>query len=263
METTMIQKTGRRTEDGGQWSEISSRMAEKKSHNQLRFTLIELLVVIAIIAILASMLLPALSNAKKVSRSAVCKSNLKQMGTFMEFYRQDNNDYQPCTYEDASKAYKDWLFKLMYYADPKWGDDSDWHIRWYAYQNGSAKVCICPETESVTPNTINPLRSTMYAARGGFCYRDNQNGVDLNSIPLRFTTITKPSAQGMIHGDATVTDTNNGYTRNALYWASNNLGALQWVHPNRSINTLFVDGHVEQVPYNPFWFDSYTIKQQN
>ncbi len=62
-----------------------------------RFTLIELLVVVTIIAMLASLLLPALSQARSRARQVACLSNLRQVGVGLYTYANDNDDYFPST----------------------------------------------------------------------------------------------------------------------------------------------------------------------
>ncbi len=76
---------------------------KNRARNRLSgFTLVELLVVVAIVAILAALLLPALAGAKLSARSAVCKSNLRQLGVAVVGFTQDNEHYPARTYWDTS-----------------------------------------------------------------------------------------------------------------------------------------------------------------
>jgi prepilin-type N-terminal cleavage/methylation domain-containing protein len=80
------------------------------------FTLIELLVVVAIIAVLVSILLPALGAARESARATVCLSNMKQLGLGITAYAADFNDWMYISYDRNNVTWPDWWAQALGHA---------------------------------------------------------------------------------------------------------------------------------------------------
>jgi prepilin-type N-terminal cleavage/methylation domain-containing protein/prepilin-type processing-associated H-X9-DG protein len=213
--------------------------SNRKSRNLLKFTLIELLVVIAIIAILASMLLPALNMAREKAHSIECVSKQKQIGMAMGMYEDDNADYYPPNHKSSVETGR-WMVTLFTYMQKK--------ATWY----GSATASI-PEFYCVT-NKLVPYPGKVHGD-----YRTNYSwNYTLITAPTTMkknSILRKPSRTGLIWDGGARNgtlglggDPTNVYMANGT-WAIRPIDnpaqlSIGFIHSG-SANALFADKHVK------------------
>ncbi len=194
------------------------------------FTLIELLVVIAIIAILASMLLPALSQAKTKTVQTLCLSNLKQLNLAMVLYTSDYRDKTPAANSVPNQDIWWWYKEL---------DKS--YVGLKGKSSSNDVVFRCPKDRGWAPNAgyFNPHWQNPTLDYGSYVFNSVTNNNPHNSLEnISLPSVKNPTrtwlmSEWPIHW---------GYS-----WHKSQTGNLNIPYNNAIDNVSFVDGHAAYI----------------
>jgi prepilin-type N-terminal cleavage/methylation domain-containing protein/prepilin-type processing-associated H-X9-DG protein len=193
------------------------------------FTLIELLVVIAIIAILASLLFPAISKVKAKSKAISCVNNLRQFCVALHTYAQENDDYFPPEGTGTSlNSETGWYIALPKTMGIPTYNEMEWRT------NASAPLTRTPLLCPANTNRSNGFNLFHY------CLNEHIDGTGAGDKRVRIGSIRNPSAVVWLF--------DNG--KRAARAQQNNVHTN--LH-NSGANISFVDGHVTHFRAFEFW----------
>ena len=217
-------------------------MLQDTNRGRRGFTLIELLVVIAIIAVLASMLLPALSTAKQKGLATKCLSNEKQIALGYLLYASDHYDYLPLAAHEGDAAPCEWFFEISPYIGKAPAS--------YTNLIARANVVACPSAKLANAFPSNTPAAEAY---GGYGQNYIYLGYLFETDRIKITKVTKP-VETCMNGDGLDPAPGlNWWNFGYLYpptlppWGTSRV--LPYVRHGKGGNYSWVDGHVSMTSW--------------